>query len=460
MFRNTRHVHFVAIGGIGMSGIAEVLLNLGFRVSGSDLRDTPSTMRLRALGARVDIGHHADQVAGADVVVYSSAVTEANPEIQAARQRRIPVIRRADMLAELMRLKHGIAVAGSHGKTTTTSLVAAVLGHGGLDPTVIVGGKVLAIGSNARLGSGEYLVAEADESDGSFTCLTPTVAVVTNIDLEHVDFYPDLAHLRDAFRQFLARVPFYGTAILCRDDAEVRGLAARLDRKVITYGLNPDAQVRAEPLAAAVDRGQAAIVWAYGEALGELLLPLRGRHNLRNALAAVAVGLELGLPFGRIAEALADFAGVGRRCESHGEHGGVLVLDDYGHHPTEIQATMEVARSFGRRVAVLFQPHRFSRTRRFQREFGDALAGADVLGLLPVYAASEPDPGDAGSGLIADALRDKGLATATCLAGVDDVNGWLDAQVRPGDLLLTLGAGDIGRLVAPVCAHLDSRVTP
>ncbi len=454
MFRNTRHIHLVAIGGVGMSGIAEILLNLGFRVSGSDLHETATTRRLSELGARVFVGHGADRVTGADVVVYSSAVTDANPEIRAARNRRIPVIRRADMLAELMRLKYGVAIAGSHGKTTTTSMVAAVLGEGGIDPTVIVGGKVLATGTNAQLGKGEYLVAEADESDGTFLRLSPTIAVVTNIDLEHVDFYPDLDHLREAFSAFLARVPFYGTAVLCHDDAEVRALAARLDRKVLTYGLTTEAQVRAEVTA------QRTVVHAFGEELGTIELPVRGSHNLRNALAAVAVGLELGVDFASIARGLSGFRGVGRRCENRGVHGDVLVLDDYGHHPTEIQATMEVARSFDRRVAVLFQPHRYSRTRRFQREFADSLAGADTVALLPVYAASEVDPGDVTSDLIADGLREKDAGVVTVLASPRDVPAWLDDQVQSGDLLLTLGAGDIGRLVDTITSHLDERATP
>ena len=345
MFRNTRHIHLIAIGGIGMSGIAEILLNLDFEVSGSDLFASPTTDRLARLGAQIFVGHAAEQIAGADVVVYSTAVTEANPEIVAARRRRVPVIRRADMLAELMRLKYGVGVAGSHGKTTTTSLIAAVLAEGTLDPTVIVGGRVLASGSNAVLGGGEYLVAEADESDGTFLRLTPTVAVVTNIDHEHVDFYPDFDDLRSAFAEFLQRVPFYGACVLCLDDPEVRALASRLDRKVLTYGTSADADfhVRRDTIAP-TPNGQVADVYCGGEILGQLALPLRGLHNLLNALAAVAVGMELGVDFAAIAAGLAAFSGVGRRCEDRGQHGGVLVLDDYGHHPTEVLGTLEVAR--------------------------------------------------------------------------------------------------------------------
>jgi len=458
MFRNTRHVHLVAVGGIGMSGIAEILLNLGFTVSGSDLRESAATERLAARGATIYIGHLAEQVRGAEVVVYSSAVTAANCEIVAARRHRIPVIRRAEMLAELMRLKYGIAVAGSHGKTTTTSLVAAVLAAGRLDPTVLVGGNILATGANAVLGGGEYLVAEADESDGTFLSLSPTIAVVTNLDHEHVDFYPDLDSLREAFAAFLARVPFYGTCVLCADDPEVRALAARLDRKVIFYGLDAEADIRAVPDPGAREAAvQVAEVWADGESVGRLQLPVRGRHNLLNGLAAVAVGRELQVSFADIAAALGSFQGVGRRCEERGEHGGVLVLDDYGHHPTEILATLQVARSFGRRVVVLFQPHRYSRTARFKREFADALAGADCVALLPVYAASEqPLPG-VESDLILAGLREKWMERLIMLDGPDAVPAWLDDEVAAQDLLLVLGAGDIGRLVDPICRHLAAR---
>jgi UDP-N-acetylmuramate--alanine ligase len=461
MFRNTRHIHLVAIGGVGMSGIAEVLMNLGFSVSGSDLCPSQNTDRLAALGARIDIGHDAAQISGADVVVRSSAVTEANCEIQAARRQRIPVIRRAEMLAELMRLKQGVAIAGSHGKTTTTSLTAAVLAAGGLDPTVIVGGRIRALGSNAVLGGGRYLVAEADESDGSFLHLTPTVAVVTNVDFEHVDYYPSLENLRTAFQEFLARVPFYGTAILCADDPETRRLAWDLDRRVVTYGMAGEATLRADPeTLESGPWGQRARVWAGDRDLGELQLPQPGRHNMCNALAAVAVGLELGVDFAISAAALASFAGVGRRCESHGEHAGVLILDDYGHHPTEITATVEVARAHGRRIALLFQPHRYSRTSHFAREFADALAGADLIALLPVYAAGETDPGNSGSERIADELRVRCGREAILLGGPQEAPAWLDDQIKDGDLLLVSGAGDIGRLVPGICEHLDMRLQP
>lgn len=461
MFRNIRHIHFVAIGGVGMSGIAEVLLNLDFTVSGSDLRRSATTDRLAALGACVHIGHAAEQIVGADVVVRSSAVTEANSEIREARRRGIPVIRRAEMLAELMRLKEGVAVAGSHGKTSTTSLIAVALAAGGLDPTVIVGGKVLSFGSNAVLGGGQYLVAEADESDGSFLHLVPTIAVVTNIDHEHVDYYPDMESVRAVFTEFLGRVPFYGTAVLCYDDPEVRDLVARLDRRVVTYGFAREAEVRADPdTVVSGASGQSAVIWAGAEQLGELRLPQPGRHNLRNALAALAVARELGVDFEVAAAALGAFAGVGRRCENHGEHGGVLVIDDYGHHPTEITATMEVARAQERRTVVVFEPHRYSRTRHFASEFADALSGADVVGLLPVYAASEPDPGDSGSDLIASKLVERVGRPVQLLADLPELMEWLDTVLQPGDLLMTLGAGGIGRMVPDLCRHLDEATRP
>ncbi len=460
MFGNTRHIHLVAIGGIGMSGIAEILMCLGFRVSGSDLHPSPITRRLEKLGATIFQGHEASNIAGADVVVRSSAVTEANSEVAAARAQGVPVIRRAEMLAELMTLKRGVAIAGSHGKTSTTTLVAEVFQAAGLDPTVIVGGVVRSMGSNAVHGSGDYLVAEADESDGTFLHLTPTIAVVTNIDHEHVDHYPDLESLRQAFASFLGKVPFYGTCVLCFDDPEVRALASRLDRRVVSYALDEGADVWAQPLGPTPDGGQRARVHAFGQDMGELVVAQPGRHNLLNALAAVAVGLDVGLPFAQVAEGLARSAGVGRRLENHGEHGGVLVIDDYGHHPTEIRATLAVAREMDRPVMVLFQPHRFSRTRTFRAQFADALAVADTVGLLPVYAAGEdPDP-TAGSDSIAEALQAKGLDAVDLLTGHEEIPAWLDRRAVAGSLVLTLGAGNIGRQLTYICAHLDRAGKP
>ncbi len=459
VFRHARHIHFVAIGGIGMSGIAEVLLSMGgFTISGSDLRCSKITDRLEALGAKIIVGHAAANVDGADVVVRSSAVTEANPEVREARKRRIPVIRRAEMLAELMLMKQGIAIAGSHGKTSTTSLVAAALQAGGLQPTVIVGGVIKNIGSNAVSGPGQYLIAEADESDGTFLHLTPTIAVVTNIDYEHVDHYPDMDHLRAAFREFLGKVPFYGTCVLCLDDPEIRALVPHLDRMVLTYGLHEGADVTIEPGSMQnTHGGQEARVLIHGQPAGLLRLSMRGRHNLSNALAAVAVALDVGLDFEQAAAGIAESEGVGRRCDFKGEHGKVLVLDDYGHHPTEIQATMEVALSYGRPVSVVFQPHRYSRTRMFLREFADALAASTRVALLPVYAAGEEPLEGVGSELIANQLQEKGLQNFELLESPESLNDWVKRNVPAGDLLLLLGAGDIGRLVDPLCELLDRR---
>lgn len=459
VFRHTRRIHFVAIGGIGMSGIAEVLLGMGgFEISGSDLRSSSITARLKELGATIHVGHDANHVPGADVVVRSSAVTENNVEVREARRQRIPVIRRAEMLAELMRLKQGIAIAGSHGKTSTTSLVASALQAGGLEPTVIVGGVIKNLGSNAVSGPGDILVAEADESDGTFLHLTPTIAVVTNIDYEHVDHYPDMDHLRAAFAEFLHRVPFYGTCVLCVDDPEVRAMLPHLDRTVLTYGLDRDADVWAAPeTLVKTETGQEVSVFFQGQEQGVLQVPMRGRHNLANALAAVAVALDIGLSFAEAAAGIACSGGVGRRCDIKGEHDGVLVIDDYGHHPTEIQATMEVARSYGRPVAALFQPHRYSRTQTFAREFAEALGSAAEVGLLPVYGAGEEPIDGVDSGLVAAGLKDHPLESLTVLGGPRELGDWLDAHVPPGHLLLMLGAGDIGRLVQEALDHLEAR---
>ncbi len=458
MFRGTRHIHLVAIGGIGMSGIAEVLLNQGFIVSGSDLRQTDITARLARLGASIHFGHAADNISGADVVVRSSAVSNANIEVSTARQQGVPVIRRAEMLAELMRLKDGVAIAGSHGKTSTTTLTASVFAAGGLDPTVIVGGQIRAMGTNAILGGGEYLIAEADESDGSFLHLTPTIAVVTNIDYEHVDFYPDMDSLRGAFQAFLQQVPFYGTCIMCLDDPEVRALLTTLDRRAVTYGLSDGADISIDQSRWTQDGlSQTAVVLQQGQELGTIELAMPGRHNLLNALAAVAVGLDAGIAFSQIADGLAACQGVGRRCESHGEHGGVLVIDDYGHHPTEIQATMDVARRQGRDLTVVFQPHRYSRTAMFAREFADALLGADAVALLPVYPAGEPQPAGVDSELIAGHLRALDVSQVAVREPGAELADWLLERVQPGGLLLTLGAGDIGGMVPDFCRLFDDR---
>jgi UDP-N-acetylmuramate--alanine ligase len=454
----TQRVHFVGIGGIGMSGIAELLSNLGYAVSGSDQKPSEVTARLQGLGVRVSAGHDASHVGDADVVVYSSAVRPDNPEIADAHRRRIPVIPRAEMLAELMRLRTGIAVAGAHGKTTTTSMVALVLEQGGLDPTAVIGGRLSAFGSNARLGRGEYMVVEADESDRSFLRLTPTVAVVTNIDEEHLEAYRDFDDLRQAFLEFANKVPFYGAVIACLDDAHVSALVPRMTRRVITYGLDAAAaDVRGTEVRQADGIWECRVVAGAGlkDAAGlreqpasplcTLRLPVPGRHNLQNALAAVAVGLELGLDAGTVAAALASFRGADRRFQRLGEADGVLVIDDYGHHPTEIRAVLDAARaSLGRRLVVAFQPHRYSRTARLMDRFGPALAQADELVLCDIYAASEdPIPGVT-VGALAEAIAPSLSGRLHLARTLDDAVGLVTSLAQPGDAVITLGAGSIG----------------
>jgi UDP-N-acetylmuramate--alanine ligase len=456
MYGRTHRIHFVGIGGIGMSGIAEVLLNLGYQVSGSDLRAGEATERLVRLGGRVFIGHAASNVEGAQVVVYSTAVKPDNPEVAIARAQGIPVIPRADMLAELMRMKYGVAVAGSHGKTTTTSLVAAVLARGGLDPTIVVGGRLQSIGSNARLGHGQFLVAEADESDGSFLRLSPAVSVVTNIDREHLDHYGSLEELRQAFVYFANRVPFYGVSILCADDPQVRGMLPQVTKRHLLYGTAPDAALRAvdvrlEP------QGSSFRVLSDGEELGPVRLALPGLHNVLNALAAVAVGLELEVGFRHVAEALEAFHGVGRRFELRGEAAGVRVVDDYGHHPTEIAATLAVARAQGRRVLVLFQPHRYTRTALLHREFGACFGDADRVWVLDIYPAGEsPMPGVTARTIVESAAA---LGHAH-LVYAGDGGAAVEAvasEAGPGDLVLTLGAGDVWKRGDQLLARLRER---
>jgi UDP-N-acetylmuramate--alanine ligase len=442
VYGRLRRVHFIGIGGSGMSGLAEVLLNLGYRVSGSDARRSEVTDRLSRLGGRIFIGHAAAQAEGAQVVVYSSAVPASNPELEWARGHGLPVIPRAELLAELMRMKFGVAVAGAHGKTTTTTLVGSVLSRGGLDPTVVVGGRVHAFASHARLGQGQFLVAEADESDGSFVKLTPAIAVITNLDLEHVDHYADLDAIRDAFVAFAERVPFYGVIIGCADDPEVRRvLAAARSKRALTYGLDAG-DVRARD----VEMGPSGARFAlhYGERrVGEVETRLVGRHNVLNTLAAACVGLELEIPFGLIRMGLAESAGVGRRFEVKGEVGGVLVVDDYGHHPTEIQATLRAARLHGRRLVVLFQPHRYSRTQALSDRFAECFAEADRILVCDVYAAGEkPIPG-VGAELIVQAARDRGHAGIEYAGDLAHAQARLAEVVQPGDLVLTLGAGDV-----------------
>ncbi|HWQ10526.1 MAG TPA: UDP-N-acetylmuramate--L-alanine ligase, partial [Holophaga sp.] len=402
MFGKIQRIHFVGIGGIGMSGIAEVLLNLGFQVAGSDLKEGPSTERMRSLGATVHIGHDARNVQDAQVVVISSAVQADNPEVLAAHAAKIPVIPRGEMLAELMRMKYGIAVAGSHGKTTTTSMVAQVLSQGGIDPTIIIGGKLGTIGSNAKLGKGPFLVAEADESDGSFLMLTPTIAVITNIDLEHLDHYRDLDEIKDAFAAFGNKLPFYGSVFACIDCPHVAAILPRLRRQVRTYGTNPQVDIRALDIRQEGCRTHFRVK-AFGKDLGPFSLGVPGDHMVLNALATIGVALEMGLEREIIQASLASFTGADRRFQKRGERKGVLVVDDYGHHPTEIAATLEAARKGfpDRRIVVAFQPHRYTRTRALLEAFGSAFFNADVVVVTDIYPAGEPPiPGLSGQSLV------------------------------------------------------------
>jgi UDP-N-acetylmuramate--alanine ligase len=468
MLGRTRRVHFVGIGGIGMSGIAELLANLGYAVSGSDQKASDVTERLQTLGVHVVIGHATDHVGEADVVVVSSAVRQDNPEVVEAHRQRIPVIPRAEMLAELMRLRSGIAVGGAHGKTTTTSMIAVVLERAGLDPTAVIGGKLSAFGSNARLGRGPYMVVEADESDRSFLRLSPTVAVVTNIDHEHLEAYRDFDDLCGAFLDFANNVPFYGAIIACADDAHVQALLPRMTRRVITYGLGAgaadvrgcDVRQEQELWICRVEAG-ASVLAAMGRSAGsgsqtcELRLQAPGRHNLQNALAAVAVGLELGVPLAVIAEALASFKGVDRRFQRRGEAGGVLVVDDYGHHPTEIAAVMEAARAtLRRRIIAVFQPHRYTRTAQLLDRFGPALRQADEVVLTDIYAAGEdPIPGVTVEALAA-AINAGRPKPVHLVKAFDMVVPMVLSLVRPGDAVFTLGAGSISSIGDRLLAEL------
>lgn len=448
MYKQNQHIHFVGIGGIGMSGIAELLLSLHYKVSGSDLRASDLTRRLEELGGVVHIGHDARWIEGADVVVVSSAVQETNPEVKAALDEKIPIIQRAEMLAELMRLKkYGIAVAGSHGKTSTTSMVAAVLAEAGLDPAVVVGGKVHSLGSNARLGSGEFLVAEADESDGSFLKLSPVIEVVTNIDLEHLDYYRDIEHVKSVFLEFVNRLPFYGVAVLCLDNDHVAQLLPHIRKRVLTYGLTEQADLQAVKLRREDGRNIFTVRFRDKE-LGEISLNRPGRHLVYNSLAAVGVALELDIDFTVIARALENFQGVQRRLQVKGEAGDILLVDDYGHHPTEIRATLEAIREGWpeRRVVTVFQPHRYSRTAGLFEGFLTAFRRSDLLVLTDIYAAGEEPREDVTSAILHEAIRQHGQRQTYHLPDLIEQPDSLLALLEPGDLVLTLGAGSIGRL--------------
>jgi UDP-N-acetylmuramate--alanine ligase len=470
MFAKIQRIHFVGIGGIGMSGIAEVLLNLGYKISGSDLKKSAVTERLAALGATTFEGHAAANVAGADVVVTSSAISVDNPEVAEARRLHVPVIRRAEMLAELMRLKYGIAIAGMHGKTTTTSMVAAVLAAGGLDPTVVVGGRVDAMGSNARLGKSQYLVAEADESDRSFLKLSPILSVVTNIDREHMDCYRDMRDVRRTFLEFMERVPFYGMVVGCNDDEALRRLLPRVHRRVTTYGTSRGSDflihMTASQSPSALATGEHSPVIRFQvtykeKDLGEFVLHVPGTHNVLNATAAIAVGTALDIPAEQIRSALDGFRGVDRRFQFKGEAAGVSVIDDYGHHPTEIRATLAAARQCGfRRVHVIFQPHRFTRTRDLIDEFTTAFADADTLCLLDIYPASEKPIEGITAEVLTSRMIGAGKRSVAYAPSFSEAVAAVAALAQPGDMVLTLGAGSVSQLGAMLLAKLETAATP
>ncbi len=450
--RQVRHIFFVGIGGAGMGGIAEVLLNEGYRVSGSDIQANNMTARLQTLGATVHIGHNAENVDGVNVVVVSSAIDNTNPEIQAANEHRIPIIRRAEMLAEIMRFRHGIAIAGTHGKTTTTSLIATIFAHAGLDPTYVIGGLLNGAGTNAKLGSSRYLIAEADESDASFLHLQPMISVVTNIEADHMETYDgDFQKMQDTFIQFLHNLPFYGRAIVCGDDTVIRGLESRIGRNTLTYGLDPENDVRATDIHALPGSMQFTV---HREGLAPLSvnLNLAGIHNVLNALAAIAVATDEGISDQHIQQALAEFEGIGRRFETLGNFackgGEVTLLDDYGHHPTEVKATLAAAKANwpGRRIVMIFQPHRYSRTRDLYEDFVEVLSDVDSLLMLDVYAASESPIEGADSRALCRSIRARGQIEPIYVGETQKLAALLESALQPGDVLLTQGAGSVGSL--------------
>jgi UDP-N-acetylmuramate--alanine ligase len=458
MFRGrVRKVHFIGVGGIGMSGLAEILRSLDFDVSGSDLKEGETTERLKRLGVTIHVGHRSENVHGADVVVYSSAVSPTNPEMTEAKALGIAVIPRAEMLAELMRLKYAVAIAGSHGKTTTTSLVATVLRAAGLDPTVVVGGRMAALGSNARLGAGELLVAEADESDGSFLRLTPTIAVVTNIDPEHLDFYGTHANLKDAFLSFVERIPFYGLAVLCLDHPDVQDLLPRVKHRHVTYGLSPQADYSAKEISF---RGLEThfVACKAGRSMGQFVVHMPGQHNVLNALAAIAVADELEVPLDVCKEALATFHGVARRFTVTAQVADIALVDDYGHHPAEVVATLEAARrAYSGRVLVAFQPHRYTRTQLLFDDFTRAFNRADAVFMANIYPAGEPPIPGITSDKLVEGLRSHGHHNARYVADRNELISLLANEARPGDVVIALGAGDINKILAPLELMLKGR---
>jgi UDP-N-acetylmuramate--alanine ligase len=438
-----------------MSGIAEVLLNLGYHISGSDVKETEVTRRLQALGCEIFYGHRKENMREADVVVISSAIRQGNPEIEVAEQRLIPVIPRAEMLAELMRMKIGIAIAGTHGKTTTTSLIATVLAAGGLDPTVVIGGRLNSIGSNARLGQGDFLVAEADESDGSFLKLMPTIAVVTNIDPEHLDYYHGIEEIKEAFLSFLNKIPFYGLAVLCLDHPNIQSLIPRLKKRFTTYGLTTQADFQAKEI---VFEGLSATFDAlhHQKEIGRLKLQMPGLHNVYNALATLATAFELDIPFEVVQETLRDFSGIQRRFQIKGEKNGILIVDDYGHHPVEIMATLRAARTgWGRRIVAVFQPHRYTRTQALFQDFMTAFNDANVLILTDIYPAGEDRIEGVEAKALYEGIRDYGHKDVTYIADKKEIVNHLLRIITPGDVVITMGAGDIWQVSEELVKQLD-----
>ena len=447
MYLKKYHIHFVGIGGIGMSGIAELLLNLGYKVSGSDIQSSDITENLKTLGGIIYDGHSDTHISGADVVVTSSAVDASNPEVRAAEQASIPVIPRAEMLAELMRLKYSVAIAGAHGKTSTTSIVASVLAEGGLDPTVVIGGKLKSIGTNAVLGQGDYIVAEADESDGSFLKFSPTIAVVTNIDREHLDFYADLDEIKDVFLEFLDRIPFYGLAVLCLDNEAIQDIIPRIKKRYTTYGMNSQADFQIRDVEFKDQRSHFSL-YHDGERLGVIKLNLPGIHNVYNATASIAVAMELDIAFHHIKEALETADGVQRRLEIKGEKNGITVIDDYGHHPTEIKTTLQALEENwpDRRKVVVFQPHRYTRTRALFDDFTRAFYQSDLLMVLPIYSAGEKVIEEVTSAMLCEGINAHGHKEVLCVEDFKQAVTHLKKITISGDILLTLGAGDVWKV--------------
>ena len=452
--KRIQHVHFVGVGGIGMSGIAEVLLNLHYRVSGSDLRESDITRRLEDLGATISYKHHRRNIQNADVVVISSAIPEGNPEVNAAKDGLIPVIPRAEMLAELMRMKYGIAVAGTHGKTTTTSLIATILGHGHLDPTVVIGGRLNSIGSNAKLGQGEFLVAEADESDGSFLKLSPTIAVLTTIDLEHVDHYPNIESIREAFLQFVNKIPFYGLAVLCLDQESVQAILPEVRKRLVTYGLTPQADFQAQEITYEGLYTKFELIHR-GRRLGKLRIRVPGLHNVYNAMAATATAFELDIGFGVVREALSEFSGIQRRFQVKGQVRGVLIIDDYAHHPAEIRATLKTAKNaWNRRVVAVFQPHRYTRTQGLFEEFLTAFYQADILIVTDIYGAGEERIEGVEASKLYEGIRDHGHRDVTYIPHKEAIVDHLMDVVRDQDVVITMGAGNIWQVAEEFVVRL------